>query len=116
MPLGFDPDEADKKAAEIYDADKDNHETNQNYERLRTGKTGVAFGLLRSRKGGRDVKIKGAEKEAPFPFYLGEIDDDYFKVKIKLDVPYGQWKEFAFADEETFEIYFTKEAGAVRAN
>ena len=113
MPLGFDPDEADKKAAEIHDADEDNHETNQNYERLRTGKTGVAFGLLRSRKGGHDVKIKEAEKEAPFPFYLGEIDDDYFKVKIKLDVPYGQWKEFAFADEETFEIYFTKEAGAV---
>ena len=114
MPLGFDPDEADKKAAEIHDADEENHETDRNYERLRTGKTGVAFGLLRSRKGGKDVKIVGTEKEAPFPFYLGEIDDDdFFKVTVKLDVPYNKWVKFAFADEDTFEIYYTKEAGAI---
>ena len=92
MPLFFDPDEANKKAAEIHDADEDNYELNQNYERLRTGKTGVAFGLLRSREGGRDIEIIGSE-EAPFKFYMGEIDaNDCFQIKINLDVPYNQWK------------------------
>ena len=87
---------------------------NTNFERLRTGKTGVAFGLLRSREGGRDVKIIGVQNEAPFPFYLGKIDDDdYFSVIINTKVPYNEWRNFTFADSKTFEIYYTKEAMAV---
>jgi len=112
MPLGFDPEEANKKAAEIRDADEDNRELNQNYERLRTGKTGVAFGLLRSREGGRDVEIIGSE-EAPFKFYMGEIDaNDCFQIKINLDVPYNQWTKFTYANSRKFEIYYTEEAVA----
>ena len=119
MPLGFAPEESDNAIEEIHDADEEEHESEQlkNYERLRTGKTGVAFGLLRSRKGGRDVKIlssANSTQEAPFPFYLGKIDDDgYFDVTIKLDIPYNQWTQFTFADEDIFEIYFTKESSAI---
>ena len=116
MPLGFDPDEENKKAAEIHDADEDPADAAESidYERLRTGKTGVAFGLMRCRKGGRDIVIEDFKKaEAPFPFYLGESDDDCFKVKVKLDVPRNQWTQFTFADWDTFEIFYTKEAAAV---
>ena len=118
MPLGFDPDEAEKRAAEVHDADETEQETNQNYERLRTGKTGVAFGLLRSREGGSDVEIiGGAEEEAPFKFYLGQIDaNDCFQVKIKLDIPYNQWTRFTYANARKFEIYFTEEAVAIGGN
>ncbi len=118
MPLGFDPDEAEKRAAEVHDADETEQETNQNYERLRTGKTGVAFGLLRSREGGSDVEIiGGAEEEAPFKFYLGQIDaNDCFQVKIKLDIPYNQWTRFTYANARKFEIYFTEEAVAISGN
>ena len=81
------------------------------FDKLKTGKTGVAFGLLRSRIGGRDVKIVTASKEADFPYYLGEIDfDEHFRVSIGKEVPYKVWRRFTFADEPEFELYYTKGA------
>lgn len=83
-------------------------------DKIRTGKTGVAFGLLRSRIGGRDVKIVTASKEADFPYYLGAIDfDGHFKVSIGKDVAYKEWRRFTFADEPEFELYYTKNAAAL---
>ena len=116
MPLGFNPDE--EKVVEVTENEDTAPEPeNLNFERLRTGKTGVAFGLLRSRQGGRDVKIIGVQNEAPFPFYLGKINDEgLFEVEIKIDVPYGEWKQFTFADYDSFEIFFTKESVAIEGN
>lgn len=85
---------------------------------VRTGKTGVAFGLLRSRKGGKDVKIdnKNIDKQGEmiFPYLLGELDEDAcFNALIGFKVGYGQWQRFCFADEEDFELYYTTDAKAL---
>lgn len=91
------------------------------WDRVRTGKTGVAFGLLRCRKGARDVKIinkndemvQGAEKEVKFPYYLGEIGrDGLFHVTVGPDIGYGSWVEYIDASEDEFELCYTKDARA----
>ena len=83
-----------------------------------TGKTGVAFGLLRSRKGGRDVRFVNRDVdtsgEAIFPYFLGDIDEaDHFHVRIGKGVGYGQWAPFIYADQEDFELYYTAAASAL---
>lgn len=93
---------------------------NKNFDQLRTGKTGVAFGLLRTRIGGRDVKLideDTIDNEIPFPFYLGDIDrDNKFHVRIGRKIPYGEWIWFAYADVPEFELYYTKEANSLKGN
>ncbi len=83
-------------------------------DRQRTGKTGVAFGLIRCRRGGKDVKIIDEDidgDEMKFPYFLGDAGNDgkTFTVKIGKDVGYGKWVYFTFADEPEFEIYYTSE-------
>lgn len=91
------------------------------WDRVRTGKTGVAFGLLRCRKGARDVKVinkndemvQGAEIEVKFPYYLGEIGrDGLFHVTVGPDIGYGSWVEYIDASEDEFELCYTKDARA----
>lgn len=91
------------------------------WDRVRTGKTGVAFGLLRCRKGARDVKVinkndemvQGVEKEVKFPYYLGEIGrDGLFHVTVGPDIGYGSWVEYIDASEDEFELCYTKDARA----
>lgn len=90
-----------------------------NYDKLRTGKTGVAFGLLRSRRGGRDVRINNMNNvdngQVKFPYLLGENDwEGNFHVCIGMDVPYNEWKPLPFyPDEPYFELYYTKEQRAL---
>lgn len=114
MPLGFEnniseeSDESDEITAEGTSG------VSMDFDQLCTGKTGVAFGLLRSRKSGRDIRLIDANEEAPFPFYIGEEGDDgKFKLKIGMDVPYNKWCPYTFADMERFELFYTKEAVAV---
>ena len=81
-------------------------------DKQRTGKTGVAFGLLRCRRGGKDVKIidKDVDGDEPiFQYFLGDAGNDgnTFTVRINRDIPYGKWTYFTFADEPEFEIYYT---------
>lgn len=82
-------------------------------DKQRTGKTGVAFGLLRCRKGGKDVKIINrnvdANDEMIFPYFLGDAGEDgkTFTVRIGREVPYGEWAYFTVADEPEFELYYT---------
>lgn len=103
LPLGMEEGEADP---------------NEELDRKLTGKNGVAFGLLRSRKGGKDVKIINANVdasgEALFPYFLGDIDiEGHFHVRIGKQVPYQSWAAFCYADEEDFEIYYTSEPQAI---
>ena len=88
------------------------------YDKIRTGKTGVVFGLLRSRKGAKDVKIKNlnndSNNEMQFRYFLGYSDrKDCFRVRIGQAVKYGEWAAFTTADEEEFEIYYTSEPKAL---
>jgi len=77
-----------------------------------TGKTGVAFGLIRSRKGGKilviDENIKKGEID--FSFYLGENRKRRFKTIISRDTNYGEWIDFIDAGVDTFELFYSSVA------
>ena len=77
-----------------------------------TGKTGVAFGLIESRAGGK-VKVVDhnlSENEIHFRYYLGENRKGRFKPLIDREVAFHQWFEFIDASYDRFEIYYTEQA------
>lgn len=106
-PLGEDTDNGSDVTSEV--------------DQKRTGKTGVAFGLLRMRKGGKDIRViehrvSGSDGTSmmPFRYYLGRPDEeDCFEVAVGKEVPYGEWKWFAYADENEFDLYYTEQPKAV---
>lgn len=74
-----------------------------------TGKTGVAFGLIESRKGG-DIKVINrniSDNEIRFKYYLGESRKKKFKTIVDRETPYNTWVEFIDASEDRFELYYT---------
>ncbi len=76
-----------------------------------TGKTGVAFGLIESRKGGKIEVIDGnmsLDNEIKFKYFLGMNKRKKFHVLIDRDAQYNEWIEFADASEEDFELYYTE--------
>ena len=115
MPLGME----NKPAANPSDVQSDDNKPVEDklfdfdLDKQRTGKTGVAFGLIRCRKGGKDVKIVNSNVdnrgEMIFPYYLGDAGNDgkTFTVRIGRQVDYGCWVYFTFADEPDFELYYT---------
>ena len=103
------------------DEEKEKKLLHDGFDRLRTGKTGVAFGLLRCRKGGKDVKIinKNVDEhdELLFPYFLGSLNErGCFKVDIDARVDYGVWTYFTYADEDEFELYYTQEPRALKGH
>lgn len=90
------------------------------FDRKRTGKTGVAFGLLRCRRGGKDVKIinRNVDEsgEMIFPYFLGDAgtNGNQFTVRIGRNVGYGVWTYFTVADEPEFELYYSSEPRALQ--
>ena len=84
-------------------------EVDQNAITSPTGKTGVAFGLLRSRNGGKimvvDKNISG--NEIKFKYYVGSSKRDKLSVLLDREAVYGQWYDFIDAAEEDFELYYT---------
>lgn len=87
------------------------------YKYLHTGKTGVAFGLLQSRKGARRYSIINdivqGEQGAQFKYYIGSPDlEDMFVVDVKLEDGWNEWIALVPADEEYFEFYYTSEPRA----
>lgn len=79
-----------------------------------TGKTGVAFGLIATRKGGDilviDHNLKDEESEINFKYYLGDSRKRKFKVVIDRDEPYNKWIEFIDASEDTFEVFYSSQS------
>jgi hypothetical protein len=74
-----------------------------------TGKTGVAFGLVEGRTGGRIKVISEVsnDKEAEFAFYLGINKRRCFYPIISREAEYNKWYRFISAANEEFEIYYT---------
>lgn len=91
---------------------------NDSLDRVRTGKTGVVFGLLRSRRGGKDIRIINEnitdENEITFPYYLGvEYDNHVFRTVIPKSISYDKWEPFEWADEDRFELHYTSDDRAL---
>lgn len=89
----------------------------ENIETMRTGKTGVAFGLIRSRDGASDVHIipyvANETGEIPFPYLLGtKSRTDCFDCLIGEQVGYNVWAQFRRCTSDEMDIYYTKEARA----
>lgn len=84
-------------------------ECDENNMEAPTGKTGVAFGLIESRKGGNILVIDEniGDANIKFKYYLGENRKKQFKVVIEREIEYNKWIEFIDASEDKFELYYT---------
>ena len=77
-----------------------------------TGKTGVAYGLIYSRKGGR-IKVTNRDEkenvanEINFKFYLGNSKKDKFNPIITPNSNYGKYEFLGILTSDIFEIYYT---------
>ena len=77
-----------------------------------TGKTGVAYGLIYSRKGGR-IKVTNRDEkenvanEINFKFYLGNNKKDKFNPIITPSSNYGKYEFLGILTSDIFEIYYT---------
>lgn len=61
-----------------------------------TGKTGVAFGLLKCRPGGKIQIIRNVKEngQIPFKYYIGYEKKARFRVISDTTINYGEWIEF----------------------
>ena len=81
-------------------------------------KTGVAFGLLKSRVGGR-IKVVDknlSDNEISFKYYLGYPIKGKFFVEIDRNNEYNKWYKFIDAYYDTFELYYTSLPEAMTSN
>ncbi|MDY3828795.1 MAG: hypothetical protein SOZ71_08465, partial [Clostridium sp.] len=79
-----------------------------------TGKTGVAYGLIAGRPGGKIKVISeiSSDEEIKFRYNLGKEKRNKFQMLInRNDVEYGKWEWFIDASDD-FEIYYTALPGA----
>ncbi len=76
-------------------------------------KTGVAYGLVLTRTGGK-IKVfdKRLAKE-PFDYYIGYNKKNRFIHTSDKKISKEKWIEFISADENTFELYYTSYPEAV---
>ena len=77
-----------------------------------TGKTGVAYGLIYSRKGGR-IKVTNRDEkenmanEVNFKFYIGNNKRDLFNSVLSPNSKYEKYEYLGKVTSDTFEIYYT---------
>lgn len=74
-----------------------------------TGKTGVAFGLIRGRHGGK-IKViseRSKDEEIKFLYYIGNEKKRKFKMISNREIPYMTWYYLIDAEMEDFTIYYT---------
>ena len=77
-----------------------------------TAKTGVAYGLIYSRKGGR-IKVTNRDEkenmanEVNFKFYIGNNKRDLFNTILSPNSKYEKFEYFGKVTSDTFEIYYT---------
>ncbi len=97
-------------------------EPHRNSVEYPTGKTGVAFGLIKCRKGGviERTARSAKEDEIPFKYFIGrsrrgrfEVLNDGTPMTLSGRPDYNIWYNFTDADEDTFEIFYTSLPEAV---
>ncbi len=75
-----------------------------------TGKTGVAYGLIKGRTGSR-IKVvsqNADENETVFRYFLGHAEDDVFICDIHKDeIKERNWIQYTEADVPRIELYYT---------
>ena len=74
-----------------------------------TGKTGVAFGLIKCRRFGGDMRVINVspnDKQVSFQFYVGRSRKRKFKTYISPNTKLKTWTKFIDAGYD-FEIYYT---------
>lgn len=111
-PLGFQP----LEEREMMEEDEENEENEDlSYITKPTGKTGVAFGLIEGRAGGR-IKVVfvdqpknmgGNQPEIKFKYFIGYKKKQCFRIISDRDISYGEWIELYDASIEDFTIYYT---------
>lgn len=82
-----------------------------------TGKTGVAYGLITGREGGKIKVISEikADEQTKFRFNIGIEKRGKFKMVLdRTLVAYGQWVCLTDASVEDFEIYYTSLPNAAK--
>lgn len=113
-PLGFQTEEWKGREGDEDNASSDNEE-DLSYLTRPTGKTGVAFGLIEGRPGGRikvllpDLPIdsEGKQSEIKFKYFVGYKKKTCFRIVSDRNVPYGEWVELCDASAQDFTIYYT---------
>ena len=102
----------DKFILNIYDA-KAIKEANKGSTKVSpTAKTGVAYGLIYSRKGGK-IKVTNVDEkrnignEINFKYYVGNSKRDKFVPIITPSSKYEEYNFFGIVTSDTFEIYYT---------
>lgn len=91
--------------------------TDENDITAPTGKTGVAYGLIAGRDGGK-IKIISetkADKQTKFRYNVGISKRGKFKIILDRNkIDYGQWIYLIDAGIEDFELYYTSLPNAAK--
>lgn len=85
------------------------------------GKTGVAFGLIEGRPGGRIKIISSSSdnediKDINFRYYIGYKKKNTFAVISDTSLPYNQWTFLCDASSQDFSFYYTSHAEAAKGD
>ena len=86
-------------------------QSNSQINNILNGKTGTAYGLLKTRIGGK-IKIKAVDEiknssEINFKYYVGYSSNNYLINILDYKTGYNKWVEFMDASEKISDIYYS---------
>lgn len=79
-------------------------------------KTGVAYGLLLTRNGGKIKVVDKRKAKTRFDYYIGYEKRKKFVYLTDKNISFDKWYELIDASEDTFELYYTSYPEAVNNN